>query len=241
MRKVFLVLMLGLSLGLYACSSDNGGSSQDPSSVDFSAPTGTLSDDNADDVGNGAINGVGGFGVFSLQNGITVPNTVKVTENCYEGFTQGETSGTLDLNCALSGTGCMYDDGEGTYSYDQEGMNFSFGWSDQTYTCTDFTLENYSADYAFNATSGVICVDISYTSSTNDYMRSACWNNEGKILVTVDGDTYFIGTTSGDCADGITMEITDSEGTSTLACDVVEPTTCTSYYQVSAVENCEVQ
>ncbi|MCB0271738.1 MAG: hypothetical protein KDD46_01845 [Bdellovibrionales bacterium] len=243
MKKVLFgaAICLTLGLGLYACGGgDDGGNAQDPSNVDFSNATGTLSEDNADEVALSALTvtlSIPGAPNALSSNSLISP-TIQQGDSCFDGFSQGSTSGSIDLNCLYQGTSCTFNDGSGDFSYNQDNMSFNLNWDNQTMTCENYTFTDYSAEYAY--TTSVFCYSNSYTFNDEDISSNFCYNTNGDFLITVNGETYFVGPASGNCATGVSVDITDSEGTHTVTCDVTTPTTCTSYYQVSAVENCTI-
>ncbi|MEZ4818437.1 MAG: hypothetical protein R3A45_00545 [Bdellovibrionota bacterium] len=241
MKKTMLALMLGLSLGLYACGgSDSGGgsSAQDPSSVDFNSPTGSLSSDNAQDVADkiyDAIIGQDAVGVGFIKNDIKAIMAHKATsDSCYSDVS--ETGGTIDYSCISDFiSGCT---ASGTLTYDIDGNVYSYTYNNVSISCDGYGFSSLNGTYSIDTTTTVFCTNISYTVNGVTSSSEGCYNANGDILITVDGDSYVITDTNADCST-VTAEVTDANGSNTLTCDP-EPDSCTTPDDITGVTNCQI-
>lgn len=242
MKKWTFALAMCLSLGFFACGGDdNGGSSLNPNEADFSNPTGTLSNDNVDAVANSALdNSIGTNNVGNLPSTtglVSLSTKAQNFSSCISN--QSETGATINYDClndVIGETnGCTFG---GTATYEIDGDLFSYTYDNVTVNC-EGTNSEIDGSATFNVATNVSCYNLTSTTNGTDYTANGCTNADGNILISVDGETFVI--TDGDAScSGASVTITDSDGTSTISCDVVSEGACESELDVVEVENCTI-
>lgn len=254
MKKLsFLCVAALLGVTIWACGGGDKKSAQNPNNADFSNPTGTLTEENANDVGNAVASagGTGGatnpFGFVSLSK---IPAKLK-KPTPFNAISEADAQACIETNNSnyTIDWECVYDldttdqcTGEGTTSYE-------FNDSDDfyTYTYNGFSVDcgsdfDFSCDGTINVATQSLayCADFSCTVGTESFDFNGCVSADGDYLVTVDGETFVADgvNLSEDCTT-LTTDVTDSDDTVTMTCDVSDAEdSCTSLDDVLAVDNC---
>lgn len=242
MKKVIVGLALCLSLGMYACGgSKDGGNALDPTKVDFDSPSGTLSEDNADDVGSESVKTFGSKDIDTPQALQSLTNAIinGLGEGCFSNFT--ETGGTVDWGCYYENVpGCT---GSGTVEYKISNNNnlFTYTYKNAETTCDGSLTTKFNGKSSWALDTAVYCNDLTITyGSDYTYKSKGCFNALGQAYIVVNGESYVVNGFAPSCS-GFSITVTDSASTTTMTCDAeTEGDTCDSTTDITGATNCTI-
>lgn len=257
MKKLMMIGLALASMGMYACGGGDSTSATNPNDAasEFANPTGKLSSSNKQEVADAALNANKSSGVSSIA-GLKKSSTADFIDfagrtlngqdlqACYSG---SETSYTVDWECAapIIMEGCT-GAGETRGTYNQSAEYNEIIYNGFQINCPDF---DYSCDGTMNYSTaagnvGYTCGDLACEINDISFEFNGCTNPEGDYLIRVSGDSYVVESvvTSDGCNGTVVMTITDSEGTSTITCDIAthEGTTCTDADDVNTITSCTI-
>ncbi len=252
-------LLLAAAVALNGCGGGDDAANPNNAAEEFSNPTGKLTSSNKNKVGQGALdasssNGLAGIaglikgGTKSPFDKYRFPSVVALDsadiQSCIE--TSGSSS-TIDYACfaplindTCTGSGTVTTEGSetlATANYNNASISCTEGDFDFDFTC------NGSASYALEAENvGYACYDLECSVNEIDLTFDGCTNPEGDLLIRVEGESYVVLEISTDAGcENVTTQITDSEGTKTLTCEVTDKDTpCSGLTDIRAVGSCTI-
>lgn len=262
MKKLMYLGLVATALSLYSCGGDNKNSSNpNDKAEEFSNPTGTLTDSNANDVGQASLdanNASGADNPFNFtelsktsDNSVGnkyIPSKYALEEGdvtaCIDTTDSGES--TVDWECVFDLEGGDECSGSGTTvssaTTGDDGF-YTVDYNDFSIDCgDDFTFSCNGTVSISTETTGLFCTDLSCDINDDDHTFEGCVNAEGDILIDVDGESFVMTSivTDGTCST-MTFSITDSTGTSTLTCDVTTAEDgCSTVDGVQTVGSCTI-
>jgi|GEM_PF-3842369 len=263
-------MYIALCATLLACGGDDdGGSGPSPtlkaSEVDFEAPTGSLSSDNAYEIAQkylkntstqGQIDGLPG----AIPTGFLTRAQSADPSQYFECSSTSGTGAVIDYDCLndkqfgqdwYADTGCRLS-GKMTYSPSSDGTSAVMVYDNITDECDDSqgfgpskTVMNGQMDISFgDPQSGNLdvsqCWAIDVTIDGETERTEGCQGAQVEdYLLFVDGESFQITNAVGECPSGVEISVFDASNTlSTISCEITSPTTCSSITEIEEIENC---